>query len=258
MGASDFMAKPCDRAELLLRLRNHLRLRFASLDLAEQNLLLDGMMRHQAWSAEEARGQLVERLTRAAEFRDDETGAHARRVGHLAGRLGRELGLARPDLDLLQAAAPLHDVGKIAIPDAVLHKRGGLTDEERATMGAHTAIGAELLGGSRIPALELAAVIARTHHEWWDGSGAGSIRGEDIPVAGRIVAVADVYDALTSERPYKPAWPVAEAFAEISAGSGTRFDPAVVAALAAVLTDAGHDLTNGRHPEAGATYAHSC
>jgi putative nucleotidyltransferase with HDIG domain len=181
---------------------------------------------------ERSRAETLERLARAAEWRDDETYQHAERIGRSAQALGAELGLDAETLEHLRSAAPLHDIGKISTPDAILLKRGRLTPEERATMRRHAEAGAQILSGSESSVLRMAEAIARSHHERWDGQGYPfGLAGDAIPLAGRIVAVADVFDALTHERPYKPAWPVAEAVAEIERGAGTHFDPAVVAAF---------------------------
>ena len=172
------------------------------------------------------------RLASAAEHHDACTREHLRRVGRTARLLGRLLGMPARDATLLSQAAPLHDIGKIAIPDAILLKPGPLTADERARMQQHTVIGARLLGAGRSPVMQLAAEVALSHHERWDGGGYPyGLAGPDIPLAGRIVAVADVFDALTHARPYKAAWPVARAARTVIAGRGTAFDPAVVAAF---------------------------
>jgi putative nucleotidyltransferase with HDIG domain len=180
--------------------------------------------------------QVVQRLALAAEYRDDDTGQHTSRVGELSVRIGAALGMTDSDLTLLRQAAPLHDVGKIAIPDRILLKPGRLTPDEFEQMRTHTTVGAEMLERPGFPLLEMAARVARTHHERWDGTGyPARLPGPDIPLVGRIVAVADVFDALTHARPYKAAWPVADAVAEIRAQRGRQFDPTVVDAFLAVL-----------------------
>jgi putative two-component system response regulator len=182
-----------------------------------------------------ARTETLERLARAAEFRDDETQQHAERIGLLAAMLGAELGLPAARVDDLRRAAPLHDVGKLAVPDAILLKPGRLDAAEFAVMRRHTTAGARILAGSSSPVLRLAEQIALTHHERWDGGGyPRGLVAEGIPLAGRIVAVVDVFDALTHERPYKEAWPVGRALAEIAACRGTQFDPQVVDAFLAL------------------------
>jgi putative two-component system response regulator len=181
---------------------------------------------------EAARAETLQRLALAAEYRDDDTSQHTERVGETAARLGERLALAAEETHLLREAAPLHDVGKLAISDSILLKPGRLSEEEYEVMKTHTVLGARLLSGSRSPVLRMAAAIAATHHERWDGSGyPEGLRGEEIPLVGRIVAVADVFDALTHDRPYKAAWPTERAIAEIRRGAASQFDPAVVAAF---------------------------
>ncbi|MBI5705802.1 MAG: PAS domain S-box protein [Armatimonadetes bacterium] len=170
--------------------------------------------------------EVVKRLALATEFRDDDTGAHVQRIGYFAAALGEACGLSEMECETLSWASALHDIGKLAIPDSILLKRGKLTEEEYAVMQTHAALGAKMLEGGRGPILEQAEVIARTHHEKWDGSGyPAGLKGKDIPLVGRIVAICDVFDALTSERPYKRAWPFGEAMAEIERCAGTHFDP---------------------------------
>jgi len=181
---------------------------------------------------EAARLETLRRLALAAEYRDDETHHHTERVGRMASLLAERLGLPEEMVELLRLAAPLHDVGKLAISDTVLLKPGRLTTEEFARMQEHVWAGAKLLSGSSSPVLELGEEIALTHHERWDGTGyPRRLRGEQIPISGRIVAIADVFDALTHHRPYKAAWPVANAVAEINRLSGRQFDPSVVVAF---------------------------
>ena len=169
------------------------------------------------------------RLSRAAEYRDDDTGVHIIRIGKLAGALATYLGLGPDFARLLEQAAPMHDVGKIGIPDRVLKKPGPLTSEERAEMDRHPAIGAEILGRSRIPLFQLAAEVALSHHERFDGSGYPSrLAGDAIPMSGRIVAVVDYFDALTMDRCYRPAFSDARALGMLVAERGKAFDPRVV------------------------------
>ena len=176
--------------------------------------------------------EMLARLAAAAEFRDDRTGQHTRRVGDLSVTIAQHLGLPDSEIELIRLAAPLHDLGKIAIPDAILGKPGKLTVEEFDQMKTHTTIGAQMLAGSAFALLEMAEQIALTHHEKWDGSGYPSgLAGESIPIVGRIVAVADVFDALTHSRPYKPAWSIPDAVAEITSQAGRHFDPQVLEAF---------------------------
>jgi putative two-component system response regulator len=181
---------------------------------------------------EEERTETLRLLAVAAEYRDDDTFRHTERVGIMAAEIAARLELGPEQVRLLREAAPLHDVGKIAIPDSILLKPGSLTAEELDTMKTHSSHGARLLCACSSPVLRMAAEIAATHHEWWDGSGYPcGLAGERIPIMGRIVAVADVFDALTHDRPYKPAWPVAQAIARIERAAGSQFDPRVVDAF---------------------------
>ena len=245
-GAADFLSKPLDVAEVLLRIRNLLRTRFLYIETHNQNHALEERVRERTRSLEEAhlaitqqannlresQIETIERLALASEYRDDDTGQHVHRVSAISAHIARAVGWPEPEIELIRKAAPLHDVGKIGIPDGILLKPGKLTAEEWNHMKTHTLIGAKILSGSRFSVLQMAEEIALTHHEKWDGGGySPGLKGEAIPLAGRIVAVADVFDALTHERPYKKAWPVADAVAEIQAQSGRHFDPAVVEAF---------------------------
>ncbi len=234
-GAKDFINKPFNPDEILLRIRTLLETRFLYLQIQSQNQMLEAKVRDRTRELEAAQIEIIERLAKAAEFRDDTTGQHTERVGEMAARLGRELGLSDAQVSLIRRAAPLHDVGKIGIPDSILLKLGKLTAAEFELVKTHTAIGARILSGSRFALLRLAEEIAFSHHERWDGSGYAGLAGEQIPLAGRIVAVADVFDALTQKRPYKPAWPLEEAIAEIERQRGMQFDPNVVEAFLRVV-----------------------
>jgi HD-GYP domain-containing protein (c-di-GMP phosphodiesterase class II) len=179
---------------------------------------------------------VIQRLATATEYRDDETGQHTRRVGRLSAHIGGELGLPADQLQLLAQAAALHDVGKIGIPDSILLKPGRLTRAQFEQMKAHTTVGAALLAGRGFPLLAMAEEIALTHHERWDGTGyPAKTSGTSIPLVGRIAAVADDFDALTHARPYKHAWPIADALAEIANQKGKQFDPEVVNAFLRVI-----------------------
>lgn len=183
--------------------------------------------------------EIIERLGHAVESRDEETGDHIDRIGDLAFRLGLAAGLDLETAERLRRASAMHDVGKVAIPDSILRKPGRLTDEERAVMQTHTTIGASLLAGSRSPLVQMAEVIALTHHERWDGKGyPAGLSGEDIPLVGRITAVCDVFDALVSPRVYKNAWPVEDALAEIEKDAGHHFDPELAALFLALQREA--------------------
>ncbi|HEV7528818.1 MAG TPA: HD domain-containing phosphohydrolase [Solirubrobacteraceae bacterium] len=206
--------------------------------LADNAKTLEKLVAERTRELDDARAETLRQLAIAAEYRDDETYQHTERVGHVAAKLARGLGLPAGQVTLLRHAAPLHDVGKLAIPDCILLKPGRLTPEEFEVMKTHAELGARLLssGGSRV--LQTAAVIAATHHERWDGTGyPKGLSGEGIPLVGRIVAVADVFDALTHDRPYKSAWSLQRACAEIERSAGSQFDPRVVAAFLALRSD---------------------
>jgi putative two-component system response regulator len=192
-------------------------------------------VRERTAELEETQIEILERLALAAEYRDDDTGEHTKRVGQMSAEIARGLGLPPAEVELIRRAAPLHDVGKIAIPDSILLKPGRLTPEEFEQMKTHTTLGSKMLSGGRFPLLQRAEEIALTHHERWEGTGYIGLAGDSIPLAGRIVAVADVFDALTSARPYKTAWPRAEAVEEIRRQSGRQFDPRVVEAFLKIV-----------------------
>lgn len=197
----------------------------------------EALVRERTHELEQAQVEIVTRLAVAAEYRDDLTGEHTWRVGHVSALIARELGLPDEDVALLRIAARLHDVGKIGIPDAILLKPGKFTPEEQERMKAHTLIGARILSGGHSRLLRMAEEIALSHHERWDGGGYPLGKaGHNIPVTGRIVSVADVFDALTSERPYKQAWTQGDALAELRRQAGTQFDPEVVEAAVRVFT----------------------
>jgi response regulator RpfG family c-di-GMP phosphodiesterase len=194
--------------------------------------LLEERVRERTEELRETQLEVVRRLAQAAESRDTDTGAHIERMSRLCERLGRTVGLGVEQAELLRHASALHDVGKIGIPDRVLLKSGSLDAEERALMNTHPSIGAAILRDARSELLQLAEVVARTHHERWDGRGyPAGLRGEEIPLPGRICTICDVFDALTSTRPYKGAWSVDEALAEIQRLSGRQFDPRLVEAF---------------------------
>lgn len=181
---------------------------------------------------EDAQGDTLKRLALAAEYRDDITFEHTMRVGHVAVHIARKLGLGDDFISLLRQAAPLHDIGKLAVSDDVLLKPEVLTSDQIIEMRGHAVCGAELLAGSNSDVLQMAEEIALTHHEWWNGTGyPGGLTGDEIPISGRIVALADVFDALTHSRPYKKPWTLDEALHEINYLSGRQFDPMVVAAF---------------------------
>ncbi|HEX9367698.1 MAG TPA: HD domain-containing phosphohydrolase [Vicinamibacterales bacterium] len=234
-GAKDFVNKPFLQEELLLRIKTLLETRFLYIQIQGQNQLLEAKVRERTRELVEAQIEIIERLAMAAEFRDDNTGQHTHRVGQMSALVAKQTGMPDALVSLIRRAAELHDVGKIGVPDRILLKMGKLTPEEFEIVKTHTVIGARILSGGKFPLLRLAEEIAFSHHERWDGDGYARIRGVDIPLAGRIVAVADVFDALTQQRPYKPAWPVAEAIAEIDRQRGRQFDPGVVEAFLRVI-----------------------
>ncbi|HSH44276.1 MAG TPA: HD domain-containing phosphohydrolase [Longimicrobiales bacterium] len=255
-GARDFLTKPLSPADVRLRVRNLLETRFLHEELRRTNGLLEQRVTERTRELVEARVEILDRLARAAEFRDDDTGQHTQRVGRVAARLAKRLGWEADRVELLRRSAPLHDVGKIGVPDSILLKEGPLTPGERRLMERHAVIGAEILGGSRVPLLKLAEEIALSHHERWDGLGyPNGLSAERIPASGRIVAVADVFDSLTHERPYKDAWSVRDALAEIEANAGTQFDPRVVEAMLRIVPELGLDGSGAgedQEAEAGA------
>lgn len=232
IGVTDFLNKPLDNIEFLARAKNMLALRQSHRQLADRA----------SWLAEEVRkatAQIVAReqetifcLARAAEYRDPETGAHILRMAHYSRHIAQHLGLSTEQQDLLLEAAPMHDIGKVGTPDLILLKPGKLTEEEFSIMKQHAVIGYEVLNASNSSLLKVAAEIAHTHHEKFDGSGyPRGLKGAEIPLFGRIVAVADVFDALTSDRPYKKAWSNEQASQLLREGAGTHFDPACVDAF---------------------------
>lgn len=225
LGAMDFVTKPLDHAEVRLRIRNLLQTRFLYQEVQNRKQILEEKVRERTAELEEAQLEILERLALAAEFRDDETGRHTQRVGSTSALLARAVGLPPDQVALIRRAAPLHDVGKIGIPDAILRKPGKLTPEEFEVIKTHTTIGAQILSGSRSRLLQVAEEIALTHHERWDGTGYAGLAGERIPLPGRIVSLADVLDALTHDRVYRKAWPFDDAAAEIELQRGRQFDP---------------------------------
>lgn len=234
LGANDFLAKPYDMEELRLRVMNHVRTK-KLVDLSQDvNSILErevarktAEVRNALAMAREAEYEITLRLGRAAEFRDVETGMHTSRISEMARELGRLSGLTDDQCEVLRYAAPLHDVGKLGIPDRILLKPGRLTDQEMEIMRLHTVIGGKILASAeRYPSLEMGRIVALQHHEKWDGTGYPSgLAGEEIHIFGRIVMVVDVFDALCSERPYKPAMPFDEVLSVMEGGRASFFDP---------------------------------
>lgn len=235
-GARDFVAKPFDRHELTMRVRNLLEAEMAHRLLHDQKAVLEDMVRQRTEQLHHTRLQIVRRLGRAAEYRDEETGNHILRMSHTCALLARAAGWSEDQVDLILNASPMHDIGKIGIPDAILLKPGRFSPPEWEIMKTHAAIGGQLLDGDGSDLMVMARDIAMTHHEKWDGSGYPlGLAGEAIPMAGRIAALADVFDALTSCRPYKPAWPVEMALEYVRAQRGNHFDPVLVDAFMALV-----------------------
>ncbi len=228
-GVHDFITKPFVLWELLHRVRNTLELHIHHRRIREVNTLLELKVLDRTQELEDTRKEVIRRLATAGEFRDNDTGQHVVRMSQFTHHLALAAGLSAAEAAMIRDAAPLHDIGKIGIPDAILLKPGRLDRDEWEIMKRHAAIGGAILADSGFVLLDLARSIALTHHEQWDGSGyPDGLKGERIPIAGRLTAVADVFDALTSERPYKPRWPVAQALDFLKDRAGRHFDPRLV------------------------------
>ena len=232
MGANDFLTKPVDRIEFTARIHNLLEIAKGRRQLADRAEWLREEVERATASLAAREIETIVRLTRAAETRDDVTGMHVIRVGHICAALARTIGLSGDECKTLLLAAPMHDIGKVATPDSVLFKPGPLTPQEIEVMKGHTTAGYEILKDSDSEMLQCAAEIALTHHECFDGKGyPQGLKGQAIPLAGRLCSVADVFDALTSIRPYKLAWSMEKAVEYLDEQSATQFDPEVVAAF---------------------------
>ena len=237
-GAKDFLVKPFDQNEVLLRISNMLEVRLLHKQTQNQNKILDQQVHERTMELNETRLEVIRRLGRAAEYRDNETGFHIIRMSKFSQLIALKAGMDEESADLVLNASPMHDIGKIGIPDRILLKPGKLDAEEWHIMQTHAQIGADILSGHDSGLMNMAREIAITHHEKWDGSGyPNKLSGEDIPLSGRIVAISDVFDALTSERPYKKAWPVEEAVNEIDRGADKHFDSNLVEVFHQVLPD---------------------
>ncbi|MEH6650067.1 MAG: two-component system response regulator [Motiliproteus sp.] len=223
LGAVDYITKPVSPPVVKQRVQTHLA-------LYDQNRELDRKVKAQTEEIFATQLKIIQRLGRAAEYKDNETGMHVIRMSKYSQILALAMGMTEADADLLMSAAPMHDIGKIGIPDRVLQKPGKLDADEWQIMQTHAAIGEQILGDSgSSELLELARTVAITHHEKWDGSGyPNGLKGDQIPLSGRVVAIADVFDALTSERPYKKAWSIDDAVGLLEAEAGKHFDPDLV------------------------------
>ncbi|MBI4984358.1 MAG: response regulator [Rhodocyclales bacterium] len=231
IGAVDYLPKPCKPPIVRQRVRIHL-------ELHDQNLAMESKVRERTQVLEDTRVEIIRRLGRAAEYRDNETGMHVLRMSHSAHLLALAAGIPAAQADILLHAAPMHDVGKIGIPDRILLKPGKLDAQEWAIMQSHAVVGAEIIGEHDSELLKMARSVALTHHEKWDGSGYPyGLAGEAIPIEGRIAAIADVYDALTSVRPYKRAWSQAEAADYLGCQAGIGFDPQLTRRFLAILPE---------------------
>jgi len=237
-GAKDFLNKPFDIAEVLLRIDNIIETRLLHNEIRDQNKILEEKVRERTRELRETQLEIINRLGRASEYRDNETGMHIIRMSRLSARLAQALGMNAESCELILHASPMHDVGKIGIPDHILLKPGKLNDVEWEIMRMHPTMGAEMLSGGQSELLQMAELIAITHQERWDGSGyPKGLRGEEIPLEGRIVALCDVFDALTSRRAYKSAFSVEDSVSEIEKQSGKLFDPKLVDVFKSTLPD---------------------
>lgn len=237
-GAKDFLTKPFDQLEALQRIQNILEVRLLHKQVLRQNLELESRVKERTQELEDSRFEIIRRLGLAAEYKDNETGNHVLRMSMFSQMLAIAAGLSDDVAEMILHASPMHDIGKIGIPDKVLLKPGKLDSDEWRIMKSHVDIGVELLSGSDVPLMVMAKNIAATHHEKWDGSGyPEGLAGEGIPIEGRICALCDVFDALTSVRPYKKAWSTDEAMTHIRQQSGIHFDPKLVALFDSILGD---------------------
>ncbi|MCB1156838.1 MAG: response regulator [Leptospiraceae bacterium] len=235
-GAQDFVVKPFDTLEILYRLKNFLQLRILFNEHKKRSEILEEKVQERTKELQETRLEIVRKLGRAAEYRDNETGMHVVRMSKMSALLTETLGFEPYFVSLILQASPMHDVGKIGISDNILLKPGKLTDEEFKIMKTHAYIGYEILSGHDSDLLQLAASIAYHHHEKWDGSGyPRGLKAEEIPIEGRIIAICDVFDALISVRPYKKAWTVEKTMSYINDSSGKHFDPELVKAFNSIL-----------------------
>jgi putative two-component system response regulator len=237
MGAKDFIGKPYENTELLVKIRNMLEMRMLHNKIVDQNLKLEEKVQERTKELENIQVELIDRLVIASEYRDNDTGDHIKRIGLYAYELAKIIGLSENDSKLIEKASKMHDIGKIGIPDDILLKPGKLTPDEWEIMMSHSVKGGKIISGSKYELLKIAEQITLTHHEKWDGNGyPNKLKGEEIPLAGRITAICDVFDALLSKRPYKEAWDIKETIYEIQKGRGTHFDPELVDAFLSNLS----------------------
>jgi len=237
-GAKDFLTKPFDQLEALTRLHNLLEVRLMHKRVRNQNQILEEEVRRRTQELYETRHEVIKRLGLAAEYRDNETGNHIIRMSRYSQLLALEYGLSEEQAETILNAAPMHDIGKIGIPDRVLLKPGKLDAEEWKIMQSHVRIGAEILSGHQSDLMESARLIALHHHEKWDGSGyPGRLKGKEISIEGRICAIADVFDALLSERPYKKPWTIDQALDLIDDQTGKHFDPHLAPLMRKILPE---------------------
>jgi putative two-component system response regulator len=231
VGGVDYITKPFRQEEVVARVQSHLELSGLKNKLEEKVLKRTGQLN-------KSRLEILQRLVKTSEFKDNETGLHIRRMSLYSALLGKAHGLDEEKCELLLNASPMHDLGKVGIPDRILLKPGKLDHEEWEIMKTHTTIGGEILAGGSSELLQMAETIALTHQEKWDGSGyPKGLAGEEIPLEGRITALADVFDALTSERPYKKAWSVEKSVNLIEEESGKHFDPELAAVFLQILPE---------------------
>jgi len=244
-GAKDFLTKPFDQVEVITRISNMLEVRKLYRELRNQNTILERRVRERTEDLRKTQVEVIHRLSRAAEIYDQGTGAHIMRISKYTGLVASSLGLSSESIELIESASPMHDIGKIGIPDRILLKAGKLNEDEWRIMQTHTTIGADILSDQHTPLMKTASCIALTHHEKWDGSGyPHGLCRDEIPMEGRIVALCDVFDALVSKRPYKKPWSISRSVEEIEKLRGTAFDPNIVDAFHRVFPDVKTILVN--------------
>jgi putative two-component system response regulator len=238
IGAKDFLVKPFDQSEVLQRTQNIIEVRLLHKQISQHNETLEAEVKRRTQELEGSQLEIIQRLGLAAEYKDNETGYHVLRMSNYSKALAKAIGLSDEDAEMILCATSMHDIGKVGIPDRILLKPGKLDKDEWGIMQSHVTIGAKLLSGGESPLLKMAKKVALTHHEKWDGSGyPNGLIGEDIPLEGRICAISDVFDALTSTRPYKDAWPVEKAMAVIKDESGKHFEPRLVELFEQILPE---------------------